>query len=248
MPRDYKNTVTSSSRGRKKTSASLPGWVWGLVGLAGGLVVALIVALQGQNSAPAPGIASQPPMQAPPPVSSYAPPQQPATPPPSTRPEAQRPQFEFYTLLPELEVVIPETAPARPAPPPAAPPTTPPPAGQTAPTQTAPSSNTAAVRPPRETAAPATPAAPTPPAAAASRERFMLQAGSFRQHQEAERLRARLALLGVEAKIQQVTVNSDTWHRVHIGPFNSRSEVDRVRERLSNNQVQTMLLRLPDSG
>ncbi|WP_006788569.1 SPOR domain-containing protein [Thiorhodospira sibirica] len=246
MPRDYKNTVTASSRSRKKSSAALPGWVWGLVGLAGGLVVALIVALQGQSGTPTPGVASQPPMQAPPPVSSYAPPQPPATA-PTTRPEAQRPQFEFYTLLPELEVVIPETAPARPAPPPATPPTTPPPAGQTAPPQSTPGGESAAVRPPRETATPATPAAPTPPAAA-SRERFMLQAGSFRQHQEAERLRARLALLGVEAKIQQVTVNSDTWHRVHIGPFNSRSEVDRVRERLSNNQVQTMLLRLPDSG
>lgn len=222
MPRDYKNSGRTS-RSNNKQAIPLPCWVWGLAGLAVGLLVALIVSMQDQAPAHTPTPALAP--QAPPAEMTAKPVQQP----PAVPAQPQRPHFEFYTLLPELEVVVPETAPPKP------------PAASQPPA-------TATPQPPATTSAPTeSPSKATPPPAPAS-ERFMLQAGSFRQNQEAERLRASLALLGVEARIQQVTVNNDTWYRVHVGPFSSRSEADRVRERLTNNQVQTMLLRLPGSG
>ena len=74
---------------------------------------------------------------------------------------------------------------------------------------------------------------------------YVVQAGSFRSHDDADRLKARLALMGVEAEIQSVTIDGGgTWHRVRIGPLPDRSRVDRVRQRLEQEQVDSILLRV----
>ncbi len=75
--------------------------------------------------------------------------------------------------------------------------------------------------------------------------RYLLQAGSFRNSSDAERVRAELALLGVESHIETVTINnSDTWHRVRIGPFDDNKKLDKVRNRLLDNGVDVMVLKV----
>jgi len=71
---------------------------------------------------------------------------------------------------------------------------------------------------------------------------YLLQAGSFQQFNEADSLKARLALIGVQANIQSVEVNKTKWHRVQIGPSNDRQALEALRKRLKASQIDTILL------
>ncbi|MEL0083491.1 MAG: SPOR domain-containing protein [Gammaproteobacteria bacterium] len=73
---------------------------------------------------------------------------------------------------------------------------------------------------------------------------YMLQVGSFEQREDAERLKAQLALLGEIAMIQDVTVNGATMHRVRLGPFNGSRKLDAVRNRLTDEDIPTMALKI----
>lgn len=74
---------------------------------------------------------------------------------------------------------------------------------------------------------------------------YMLQAGSFRKFSEADGLKARLALIGIVAQIRTVIVrNNETWYRVQIGPYNTLGELKPVRNRLKQNNIDFILLRL----
>ena len=75
---------------------------------------------------------------------------------------------------------------------------------------------------------------------------YVLQAGSYRNHTDADRIRALLALQGVESRIQKVTVDNDTWHRVRIGPINKLTELEEVRRKLREAQIDAMVIRLGD--
>jgi cell division protein FtsN len=48
---------------------------------------------------------------------------------------------------------------------------------------------------------------------------YVLQAGSYRNEADADRVRAQLAIQGIDAKVQRVAVDADVWHRVRIGPI-----------------------------
>jgi len=54
--------------------------------------------------------------------------------------------------------------------------------------------------------------------------RFILQAGSFQNINDAEKLKAKLAFMGLQANIQNVTVNNQTWHRVRTGPYDNKKQ------------------------
>jgi cell division protein FtsN len=74
---------------------------------------------------------------------------------------------------------------------------------------------------------------------------YYLQAGSFRKFEDADRLKAGLALNGIESIIQRVTVNdSETWHRVRVGPFVSLREVSKVRNRMRESNIEPMMLKV----
>lgn len=135
---------------------------------------------------------------------------------------AAAPRFEFYTLLPEKEIAIPEAE--LDAPPPA-------PAARVA----APSS-----------AAPVVDAASAPPAPPrADGERYLLQVGSFRKLEDADRLKARLAFMGLESTIQTVSIDgAETWHRVRVGPFIGRRALDQARATLKQNNFESLALKL----
>lgn len=84
--------------------------------------------------------------------------------------------------------------------------------------------------------------------APAPRESFFLQAGAFQNAPDADNLKARLALLGVEASIETSAVpDKGIWHRVRLGPYTSVEELNRVRETLKQNGVQTTLVKQRDS-
>ncbi|HYW03510.1 MAG TPA: SPOR domain-containing protein [Gammaproteobacteria bacterium] len=83
--------------------------------------------------------------------------------------------------------------------------------------------------------------------------RYYLQAGAFRHYSDADQLKAKLALLGIEASIQKVTIDSqgegkDTWHRVRIGPFTDLSRLNTTRARLRKHGIQALVIRLQDGG
>jgi cell division protein FtsN len=78
-------------------------------------------------------------------------------------------------------------------------------------------------------------------------ETFFLQAGAFQNARDAETLRARLALLGIEARIQTATLpDKGVWHRVRVGPYTSVEELGRTRETLKQNGVETALIKMRD--
>jgi cell division protein FtsN len=77
-----------------------------------------------------------------------------------------------------------------------------------------------------------------------SKEAFFLQAGSFQNAPDADNLKARLALLGVEASIETSAFpDKGVWHRVRIGPYTSVEELNRTRDSLKQNGVQTTLIK-----
>lgn len=66
-----------------------------------------------------------------------------------------------------------------------------------------------------------------------------LQAGSFTNVDDAEKLKAKLALLGIEAGIQTVTIpDKGVWHRVRLGPYKNADEMNRMRNMLKQNGVE----------
>lgn len=118
----------------------------------------------------------------------------------------KEPRFDFYTILPELEVFIPESE-----------------------IKTDTKTNTAPKQPVQ---------------AISGGKQYLLQAGSFRNKDDAERLKANLALLGVESAIQSVSIKNDTWHRVRIGPFSNTSRLHDTLETLKNNKIHAMTMEL----
>ena len=111
-------------------------------------------------------------------------------------------RYDFYEMLPNFEVVVPERE--------------------------------AAVR--RDA-----PAAPVERAGA-----YVLQVGSYRKFEEADRVRAQLALQGIESKVQRVSVDNDTWHRVRVGPISDLGELNRIRDRLREADMDLLVIRVGD--
>ena len=75
---------------------------------------------------------------------------------------------------------------------------------------------------------------------------YVLQAGSFTLHTDADRRRAELALHGIESQIQRVTIDDKTYHRVRIGPTDDLNELNMLRSRLRAAQIDVLRIRLGD--
>ena len=56
----------------------------------------------------------------------------------------------------------------------------------------------------------------------------------------------KLALQGVESKVQKVTVDNDTWHRIRIGPISKLDELNRLRQILRKADVDVLVIRVGD--
>jgi len=188
-------------RSRDRASAGdYPGWAWMLFGLLIGLSVAFAIYINGLDS--------RVPVE---PVAREAASMEEATgptamdtaeAPPAATGEPAKPRFDFYSMLPNFEVIIPEQEPDV-------------------------SSDTAA----KAVVVPGV---------------YVLQAGSFTQHADADRRRAQLALQGIESTIQRVTIDDKTYHRVRIGPIEDLEQLNVVRSRLREADIDVLRIRLGD--
>ncbi len=82
----------------------------------------------------------------------------------------------------------------------------------------------------------------------AAKESFYLQAGAFQNAPDADNLKARLALLGVQASIQTTTLpERGVWHRVRLGPYTGVEELNKARDTLKSNGIDTTLIKVRDA-
>jgi len=236
MPRDYKHRAN-----RRRKRSKLSPWILVITGLLLGLFIAFLGFIKMRSSQEPPAFFQESLL---PPVEETRPNTSTAAESPAEAveeaPQAQalppKPRFDFYTLLPEMEVVVPEEEVA--PPPPAAP--VPRPAAASKPEIQQPVPAIPATTAPART----TPAA-TAPAKATTAETYLLQAGSFRNGEQAERFRAELALLGLQTSIQKVTINNkDTYHRVRVGPFHDTGSLNNARSRLSKQGIESSVIKI----
>ena len=61
---------------------------------------------------------------------------------------------------------------------------------------------------------------------------------------DAEKLKANLAFLGIEADIQHVTVNNQAWHRVRSGPYLEKEQLYRDQNHLKKNEIHGITIEL----
>lgn len=133
--------------------------------------------------------------------------------------ELPRPTFDFYKILPEMEVPIPDWE-----------------------STDAPAATAGADQEPAA-------AAEEPTSAPLDQGTYLLQVGSFKAFEDADRVKATLALHGMTASIQRVVINGqDVWYRVHIGPLASEEEIRDMRIRLLENDMDSILLRIGATG
>ncbi len=85
-----------------------------------------------------------------------------------------------------------------------------------------------------------------PPQAIIEPGTYVLQAGSFSTHQDADKRRAELGMHGIESHIQRVKVNDRNYHRVYIGPTDDLDELNMLRSRLRAAQIDVLRIRLGD--
>ncbi len=75
---------------------------------------------------------------------------------------------------------------------------------------------------------------------------YVLQAGSYRNQADAERVRDQLARQGIDAKVQRVAVDADVWHRVRIGPVTKLEQLNKLRKQLQAADVDALVIRVGD--
>ena len=187
-----------------------PAWLWVLVGLLLGIGLMLFVLVKGwvpqlgKNNLPQPNPEATAPRESEPPVAEAKP----------------KKNYDFYQVLPEAEVIIPDaelSAKAK--------------AEQQARANPATPSATAS-----SAAAPSVPATP-------GTGRYVLQAGSYPDPKAADEAKAKLALVGFVAQVQPVTINGKTWHRVRVGPYASASELEAAKRSLADSGIHAIALK-----
>lgn len=141
-------------------------------------------------------------------------------------------RFDFHDILPELEVVVSDNELAKPD-------------------VKKPEEKRPEDKKPDEKQAEAVKkpdaAKPEPAKAAADSGggNYMVQIASLRTAADAERFKAQLAMQGIQAKVQTVTVNGkDTYHRVQAGPYQGKQAVNDVRGQLKAKGMDTIAIKL----
>jgi cell division protein FtsN len=230
MPRDYKSRAQSHSRRSQKKS--LPGYIWLLSGLGIGLFVAFIIYLdkQPENETNF-GDAVQLELEK---LKQNATKQQAETDKQVTgkddtdktntsTQEKKEQKFNFYTLLPELEVLIPKS--------------------ETRPPEKKPEVKPSK-QPTKQSTAKTNVYKPAKNKPVGSNKQYVLQVGSFQSLNDAEKLKANLAFLGLSANIQHVNINRQTWHRVRTGPYDNKQQLYKNQKKLKRNNISSISMEL----
>lgn len=169
---------------------------------------------------------------------------QPSSGTPANNPSSS-PTFDFYDILERGEEVVEETLASRPVA--AGETASDEPAAQATDSEAAPETAVAATSPATESAASPAPApepGPTAPSPVDTPGMYVLQMGAFIRENEAESLKARLALVGMNARIQPVMVDRQTYYRVRIGPTDDLAQLNADRARLQQHRFDSILLKL----
>jgi len=80
--------------------------------------------------------------------------------------------------------------------------------------------------------------------AAADGTRYALQAGAFKTPEDADAMRARLAMLGLDAQVFPVEQGGSTLYRVRLGPYGQIDDIHRIRSMLAGHNIETQMVRL----
>src|SRR2546428_13193261 len=81
------------------------------------------------------------------------------------------------------------------------------------------------------------------------KDSYFLQAGSFQNPADADNLKARLALMGMEANVEPANLaEKGVWYRVRLGPFTRIDEINRLRQQLAQSGVDAALVRSKDTA
>lgn len=245
----------SARKPARKKSGGVPSWLWVLVGTLVGCLIMFLVYLSGA----APQLPNMKPVQ---PVASATTQTEQKSNEPAAPPKRVSPVFEFYTKLPEGGQPVTDIKQPSPEMPVATPAITNP-ATATTPTPVAPPTTTAAdpiqqllaeqaaAKPEPVKPESATPAEVTKPDAKPEPAKPVvakplgsgryLQAGVFRNNAEVDKLKARLALLGMKPVIQPVTnAKGETLQKVLVGPFSSNESMDDAKIIMGGNGINTI--------
>jgi cell division protein FtsN len=191
MAKDYKHrTQNKQSPSYRKNSEGMGLWRWMLITALIISFVVLVVYLRTNGTKQIP---LQPVTPAKQEIAKVDAPKEEKIP----EPAPALPQFDFYTILPEKEVIVPEYE-----------------------------INT---RTREERVGQAKTAS------------YILQAGSFRNFQDADNLRAKLAAMGIESKIEKAKVGNVVWNRVKMGPYTQMGSVNTIRARLRENGIDVIV-------
>ena len=137
------------------------------------------------------------------PVALDAPKPEAHKPPPDTPSEGSGPQhYDFYSMLPNFEVVVPEKE--------------------------------------RDVKR------DLPTAKIEKPGSYVLQAGSYRNEGDADRVARQLTLQGIDAKVQRVALDADVWFRVRVGPISDLAQLNKVRHQLQSADVDALVIRVGD--
>ena len=208
-----------ASRYQAPAKKPVPGWFWLVCGLViGGFMVFLFSLEPGRDEIKRTKVEQERATQ-----TSKAAAAKPAT------SEPAKPKYDFYTLLPESEVILPPQS-IEPVAPPAQKPVTP--------------EEAAKIDAARAEAALNGQVPPPPPVVAKGpvSSQFFLQAGSFRRKDDADSLRAQIILLGQSVQVESGTVREETWHRVLVGPFATREQLGQAQKSLAASGFSNLLL------
>jgi cell division protein FtsN len=81
----------------------------------------------------------------------------------------------------------------------------------------------------------------------APKDSYLLQAGAFPNPADADNLKAKLAMLGLEASVEPADLaEKGIWYRVRLGPYTQVDEINRIRQQLAQNGVNASLVRIKD--
>jgi cell division protein FtsN len=75
---------------------------------------------------------------------------------------------------------------------------------------------------------------------------YFLQAGSYRNSPDAERVQAQLARQGISASVQRVALDNDVWYRIRIGPIKDLNQLNRLRQQLQAAEIVTLVIRVEE--
>ena len=176
-----KKKPQAKNKAKAKANSQVPGWVWLLTGIVAGVFISFLAFLADVTPEPAPKPLSDQIAKA-----------------KEQAKETITTKFDFYTLLPEREVIVP--------------------VDDSDPAESEDGDQPSTI--------------------------YMLQAGSFKNAKDADRLRARLILMGLDVRIEDVAIdNGEIWHRVQVGPFENRSTLSSARGQLISEGIETLLIK-----